>query len=231
MNVAKQLYQLQKVDQELESTEQAIKQVASQLGESQAVVEMQSKFNMERQHLEGLRKQQHTTEWDIENLVAKLKATEDDLYSGKIKNPKELSSLQQEVDSLKIRRSQLEDKALETMEQVEITTESVATINQELKLLEAEWQKQQKQLSAKMEQLETEVAELKDKLRMISDRIDPQTIDFYRDLKNRKGFAVAKVEQGVCSGCRITLAVTELQKVRSSSQVLCSSCGRILFLA
>ena len=38
MGVAKQLYQLQEVDLELESGEQALARITSQLGESQAVV-------------------------------------------------------------------------------------------------------------------------------------------------------------------------------------------------
>ena len=50
-------------------------------------------------------------------------------------------------------------------------------------------------------------------------------------LKKQKGTAVAKVEQGVCCGCRISLPSTELQRARSDSLVRCSSCGRILFLA
>ena len=41
MGVAKQLYQLQEVDLELESNEQALRQMTSQLGESRAVVRAQ----------------------------------------------------------------------------------------------------------------------------------------------------------------------------------------------
>jgi hypothetical protein len=231
MSVARQLYQLQEVDQELESTEQAITQIASQLGESQVVVRVQTKLTLEQQRLEELRRQQHSTEWEIENLSAKLTAAEEELYSGKIRNPKELTNLQHEVDSLKTRRNQLEDEALEIMEQVELALESVATISGELQTLEAEWHSQQQQLSTEMEQLKTTVSELKHKRQLLSAQADPQTVEFYHDLKKRKGAAVAKVEQGVCCGCRITLPITELQRARSGNLVQCSSCGRILFLA
>ena len=231
MNAARQLYQLQEVDQELESTEQAITQIASQLGESQAVVRVQTKLTLEQQRLEELRRQQHSAEWETENLVAKLTAAEKELYSGKIRNPKELTNLQHEVDSLKTRRDQLEDETLEIMEQVELALESIATSSGQLKTLEAEWHSQQQQLSTEMEQLKTTVSELKHKRQLLSAQIDPQTVEFYHALKKRKGAAVAKVEQGVCCGCRITLPITELQRARSDSLVQCSSCGRILFLA
>lgn len=231
MSVTKQLYQLQEVDLELESNEQALNQTTSQLGESQAVVEARSKLALEHQRLEELQRQQHSIEWEIDGITSKLVTVEEELYSGRIRNPKELADLQREADSLKARRTQLEDKALELMDQVELSTQSAATLDSELKTLETEWQSQQQQLSANLKQLEIILSNLKHKRQLLTAKIDPQTIDVYHALKNQKGTAVAKVEQGICRGCRISLPITELQRTRSGSLVRCSSCGRILFLA
>ena len=230
MSVAKQLYQLQEVELEIESNEKALAQLASQLGESQAVVRAQAKLKLKQQHLEELGRQQHSAEWEIEDLVNKLTPAEEKLYSGRIKDPKELTNLQHEVDVLRVRRNQLEDQALEVMDQVELSTASVATLSNELKTLETDWHSQQQQLSTDMEQLKTTLADLKHKRQLLSANIDPQAIEFYQGLRKQKGLAVAKVEQGVCQGCRISLPTTELQRVRSDSLVQCSSCGRILFL-
>ncbi len=231
MSVVKQLYQLQEVDLELESNEQSLNQIAAQLGESEAVVRARSKLALEHQHLEELNRQQRSIEWEIDDLTSKLVPAEKELYSGRIRNPKELANLQHEIDGLKARRDHLEDKALEIMDQVELTTKSAATINSELKILEAEWQTQQQQLSANLEQLKTILSNLKDKRQLVTAEIDPQTIEVYQELKKQKRLAVAKVEQGICRGCRISLPITELQQARSGSLVRCSSCGRILFLA
>jgi len=231
MGVAKQLYQLQEVDLELESNERALQQVTSQLGESQEVVKVRNKLASERQRLEELRRQQQSLEWEIDDIATKLTATEDKLYSGSIGSPKELANLQHEVDGLKTRRSQLEDKALDIMEQVELATASVATIDSQLKTVEAEWQSQQQQLSADMEQLKAVLSNLKHKRQTLAAEIDPRAVELYQELKNQKGTAVAKVEQGICRGCRISLSATELQRARSGSLTQCSSCGRILFLA
>ncbi len=231
MSVVKQLYQLQEVELEIESNEQALAQIASQLGESQAVVRAQTKLKLEQQHLEELRRQQHAAEWEIEDLVSKLTTAEGKLYSGRIKNPKELTNLQHEVDGLRVRRDQLEDKALAIMDRVELSTTSVATLSNELKTLEAEWHSQQQQLSTNMEQLKTTLSDLKHKRQLLSVKIDPQAIELYQELKKQRRQAVAKVEQGICRGCRISLPTTELQRARGDSLVQCSSCGRILFLA
>ena len=230
MNVTKQLYQLQDIDLELESNEQALNQIASQLGESQALVRAQTEFTQAHQHVEELKRQQHSAEWEINDLVDKLTAAEKKLYSGTITNPKELTSLQHEVDGLKARRDQLEDETLRIMAQVELATASVASIRSELKRLEAEWHNQQQQLSTDMEQLKTTLSDLKHKRQQLSANIDPSAVEFYHELKKQKGTAVAKIEQGICCGCRISLSTAELQQARSGSLVQCSSCGRILFL-
>ena len=231
MGVAKQLYQLQEVELEIESNEQVLAQIASQLGESQTVVRAQTELKSEQQHFEELGRQQHSAEWEIEDLVNKLTPAEEKLYSGKIKDSKELTNLQHEANTLKARRRQLEDKALEVMDQVELSTASRATLSNELKTLEAEWHSQQQQLSASMEQLKTTLSDLKHKRQLLSAKINPQAIGIYQELKKQKGRAVAKVEQGICHGCRILLPTTELQRARSDSLVQCSSCGRILFLS
>ena len=231
MSVVKQLHQLQEIDLELESNERAQNQIVGRLGESQEVARLKSKLAVEQERLEELRRQQHSTEWEIDDLSTRIKATEEKLYSGKIANAKELANLQRELGDLKSRRTQLEDKTLATMDQVERTTADVAGMSNELKRLEAEWQSQQQQLSADLEELKTIHSNLAQSQQQLSAEIEPQAIEVYRELKKRKGTAVAKVEQGTCRGCQISLPTSELQQARSGNLVRCSSCGRILFLA
>ncbi|MFC2010722.1 zinc ribbon domain-containing protein [Chloroflexota bacterium] len=231
MSVIKKLYQLQEVDLELESNEQSQNQIAAQLGESEAVIRVRIKLTREHQFLEESNREQHSIEWEIDDLTSKLVPSEEELYSGRIHNPKELANAQHEIDLLKARRGQLEDKVLEIMGRVELTTQNIATIESELKILEVEWQGQQKQLSASLEQLKTILSSLQEKRQLLIVEFDRQTIEVYQELKKHKGVAVAKVEQGICRGCSISLPITELQQARSGSLVRCSSCGRILFLA
>ena len=120
---------------------------------------------------------------------------------------------------------------LQIMEQVELGETSVATMSSELERLEAEWRSQQQQLSSDMEQIKTILSDLKQKRQLLSAKIDPGVVELYQGLKKQKGTAIAKVERGICWGCRISLSTTELRQARSGSLVQCSSCGRILFLA
>ena len=230
MSIARKLYQLQEIEFEIESKEQALAQCLSQLGESRAVAQLRAKQEKEQQHLEELSRQQHSAEWEIEDLGTKLAAAKETLYSGRIRSPKELASLQNEVDGLEVRRDQLEERTLETMEQVELATDNLTAISNELGASESEWRSQQQRLSAEIEQLKDLLSELEGKRQQMLAGIDSQTIDFYNQLKKQKGWAVAKVEQGTCRGCRITLSTAELQRARGEQLVECNSCRRILFL-
>jgi predicted nucleic acid-binding Zn-ribbon protein len=230
MSIARKLYQLQGFEQEIELKEQALAQCLNQLGESKAVTEAKVKLLNGQQHLEELRRQQHSAEWEIEELETKLAEAKDALYSGRIKSPKELVSLQQEVKGLEAKREQKEERTLEMMEQVELAADNLSALNSELGALEAEWHSQQQRLSAEIEQLKGLISELEEKRQLVLAGIDSQTIDYYNRLKKQKGWAVARIEQGACCGCRITLSTAELQRARGDQLVECNSCRRILFL-
>ena len=230
MGIAKQLYQLQEVDLEIESNEQSLKQMLSQLGDNQVVVRAQNRLASAQQKLDELLHQQHSMESEIDDLVSKIKTVEEQLFSGRINNPKELTNLEHEANILKNKRDQMENNALEIMSQVELAEAGVTATSSELEKLEAEWQEQQKQLSADVEKLKGDLSELGRKRQIISTEIDPKSVGAYDKLRKQKGQAVVRVEQGICRGCRIALSSSELQQARSGDLVQCSTCGRILFL-
>ena len=231
MSVAQQLYELQAVDLELESQGQALRRLKGQLGESEAVITLRRRFDAENQRLEELERNQHSLEWEIDDIANKITKGEEELYSGRIKIPKELASLQQDMEMLKGRRGELEDGVLELMEQVEATTANTGNLGSELKTLEAEWRNQQQEFKADLEQLKVLMADLRQKREALTACIDQDIIGFYDDLRKQKGTAVVGVEQGICRGCRLSLSNAELQRVRSGNLIQCTSCGRILFLA
>jgi len=231
MSAARQLYQLQELDLEIDSQEQALSQATSQLGESQAVLKLQRQLQSEQQRLEELRRKQHSAEWEIEDISTKLAPAEETLFSGRIKNPKELANLQHEVEVLKAKRNQMEEKTLEIMEQVELAESGVAKTNEQLETLKAEWQRQQQELAETVERLKAILSDLRQRRQLLSAEIPPKAVELYQGLRKEKRTAVARVEQGICRGCRISLPTTELQQARSGNLIRCSSCGRILFLA
>ncbi|MFC2044169.1 zinc ribbon domain-containing protein [Chloroflexota bacterium] len=231
MTIAKRFYQLQEVDQEIDTYERAISQIAGQVGESEVVNSIRQRLALECQQLEELKQQQRSIEWEIDEITGKMSSSEKELYGGKITNPKELTNLQREIGGLKSKRGQLEDRVLAIMGQADEAAAIILSRTGELEEFEAEWRNKQQELSASMGQLRTIRAEVENRRQLLVGEIEPQEIDVYHELKKQKGTAVAKVEQGICRGCRISLPLSELRLARGGNLVRCSSCGRILFLA
>jgi predicted nucleic acid-binding Zn-ribbon protein len=229
MSISRQLYQLQEIDQEVESDEQTLRGLAAQLGESKAVVEAKAGLISAQKHVEELAQRQRALEGEVDDLASKIAAAEGQLYSGRIGSPKELANLQHEVELLKAKRDQLEVKALEVMEQAEATEASVAADISQLEQMEAAWRRQQDDLSQQMEIYRNKLSELKQRRQQCGTGIDQQAVAAYERIRQQKGQAVARVEQGICRGCRISLPVSNLQQARGPQLVHCSSCGRILF--
>ena len=228
---ARQLYQLQALDLEIETARGSLRQIASQLGESQALVAARADLGTETQRLEDLSREQQALEWDIDDQTGKIAALEEKLYGGKVVNPKELASLQQDVESIKRRRRQIEDKALEIMEQCEQTAATVMSESDELARLEKDWRAEQQKLKRDAGALTAQLESLEQRRQEFKKSLDAGITELYEKIKAQKGNAVASVEQGICHGCRISLSQAQLQQVRTGGLVQCGNCGRVLYLA
>ena len=231
MTISSQLHDLQALDIQLRSNEQRRAEITSQLGDSREVARARQRLDALEQRLEEETKELHSSEWTADDLSTKLAKVDETLYSGRVRNPKELSGYQQESEELKERRRKAEDSALEAMARVESTTASVSDTTAELAKLEADWHSRQAELSSELEELESAYAGLTQQRAKAAANIPADAIAVYQIVQKQKGTAVARVEQGTCRGCQISLPTTELQQVRGGGLVRCSSCGRILYLA
>lgn len=231
MAITRQLYQLQELDLEIEQEEQDLAQKTGQLGVRDVLDMSQVHLDSEKQRLDELRHQHRDAEAEVDDLLSKIAAAEEQLYSGRITNPKELSSLQHEVTTMKARSDELENKALEIIDRVEAAEASVTAATGEYQKLEDAWNHQQKQLVYEIEQLKASLADLKKKRGQLAGQIDSPTLELYEKIRQQKKPAVAKVEQGICRVCRISLSASALQRARSGQPVQCGTCGRILFIS
>jgi predicted nucleic acid-binding Zn-ribbon protein len=231
MSSIQELYQLQEVEVEIESYIKTLNACLQKLGENEKLSAARSRLISIHNKLEELKKKQQGIEWSIDDMAAKLKKSTDDLYSGRINNPKELTTLQQEVNTLESRRKELEEEELEVMAQIETATAEQSAQAICFKAIESEWHSEHAALIDEAKQLKASIAELKSKREAIAAGIESRTLEYYNQLKAKKGLAIARIEQGMCRGCRISLSTAELQRVRTGQLVECSSCHRILYLA
>lgn len=233
MSKARQLYELQEIDLDLDAKKEALSHVESRLGQSNALDEARARLAFAQDRLQELKRSQREGERAAEDLRTKVAGLETKLYDGSVKNPKELSSIQEQTEHLKKRSREEEDKVLDIMTEAEAAEASLAVTATEVEDLETSWRREQTALSEEREQLLAALSDLEKRRRGLSSRVDAASLRLYEELRGkRQGRAVAKVEQGMCQGCRIVLPTRELQRARGSQDLVqCGSCERILYVS
>jgi predicted nucleic acid-binding Zn-ribbon protein len=230
MTLARTLYDLQQIDLNIQKEQETLDDINRQLGESEALTQVKAELIAEQKHLAETEKQQRDVEWEIEDLRNSIKQVNDKLYGGKSKNPKELVNLEKELDIFKAKLRQKEDDLLDLMAEIESVQDRIKINSERLGNLEGEWQREQKELAQRQAKVKSRLSDLSRKRQALAADIAKQTLELYEGIRLRKGQAVVKIEQGRCQGCRLNLAVNELQRARAGDLIQCSSCGRILCL-
>jgi predicted nucleic acid-binding Zn-ribbon protein len=230
MSLAEQLYKLQQVDLELQRRQLELDEVENRLSDNQALVAAESKLASQEEQLEGVRKKQKSSEWELEDLQEKVRKIDSKLYGGKTKDPKELVNLEKEVKGLKSQIRPKEDVLLGLMSQVEEIEAEVKITAEDIEQLKREWKQRQETLGQRKSEVETVLAKLRGERNRLEQQIDTEALNTYERIKLIRGQAVVKVEGGKCHGCHITVPTSQWQKARAGDLIQCTSCSRILYL-
>jgi len=230
MSVASKLYQLQTTEQKLRETRQVLKATASRLERNEALEAAQKELSSLQAERDARRKAQRDLEWDVEQLTAKIKDVNDQLYGGKVRNPKELVNLEQDLRSLKRHLAEKEDLLLEAMALTEGAEDRAVAVEEEATGILNAWEREKPQLEQAKAEAEVSLARLTRERETLRAGIDPSTAGLYDSIHRSSGLAVVKVEQGRCRGCNLTVPSGQWQRARSGELVQCGSCGRILYV-
>jgi predicted nucleic acid-binding Zn-ribbon protein len=230
MTSAADLLALQDIDLKRDSRRALLADIESRLGETEELIASRDAVTEAEAVLEGLRRQQRELEAQLQDLDAKIAPFETKLYDGSVRNPKELTDLQREVDSLKARRGKLDDDGLSLLDVVENATNELAARRAALQEAESEWRASQDAMTSDRERAQRESGALEAERERWTAGMDKLPLQLYENLRlKRQGRAVARVERGTCQGCRIGLPTHVVQRVRTGAVLVqCPSCERIL---
>lgn len=233
MTSSAELFALQEADLALDNARVALADTKERLGENGELVEAREAVAACRDALRAAERNFKDREWEADELRSKIEPLDRKLYEGSVRNPKELEDLQRDVVSLKRRRSELEDSALEAMEALERAQQALADAERRYQELNASHEREQQELHARKLDLDREIARLEERRAEEASGIDAAALRLYEELRSiRQGRAVAKVVGGACQGCRISLPMNLIQRARSGAGLVqCSSCERILHVS
>lgn len=230
MSASLGLFRLQQVDSQIDRAKARLDNIQKTLENDKELKSVQTRYEAANQEnlraLHGMK----NAEAEVNGLKIKIEQTESSLYGGSVKNPKELQDLQKEIASLKKHLVTLEEREIEAMMLSESTGAELEKGKIDLELIQARLGNEHKKLIDEQTELIKQMESLGQEREASLAPIDVSLLASYEDLrKQKRGVAVAEVEDGACASCGTTLNAALQQNARSQKLAYCPSCGRILF--
>ncbi|MBX6773026.1 MAG: hypothetical protein IRY83_14955 [Chloroflexi bacterium] len=231
MSDLQRLHQLQEIDLRCESLQRELQEIDAVLADESELASARAAVARLRDHLREQEQRSRELEWSISEVSSRIQQDEQRLYSGTIRNPKELEGLQRELEQRKAQRSRLEDQELELLDAIEKTQADLAAAEAELNRIATAVAERNQELLSRRASVQGQLDEAIGERGRLSAQVAPSALAQYEQLRRAKrGLAVSRIERATCQGCRIALPLGLVQRVRAGRDLIfCPSCGRILY--
>ncbi len=225
------LYRLQQIDSQIDQIKNRLKAIEIALTADKSVRLAQKRQEGSQKALKHEQMKLRKAEQDVQAQRVKIEQSESTLYGGKVRNPKELQDLQNEVAALKRYLSVLEDRLLEAMIVVDTAEEELHADTERLENVMAQFAAQHNDLTKEKEGLRTDLIRLEGQSEATTSSIPEEDLVIYQQLRiARSGIAVARIVDKCCAACGTTLNAALLHAARSPNQMSrCDGCNRILY--
>lgn len=167
---------------------------------------------------------------EVEAHRARVQTRQRDLMSGRLKNSSELMRLDHEVQALKAKLREEEDRELELMEKQEEAQKELERLGAELGAAEQRAEVARPVLEERLRGADVELAEVEAELGSVWSALPSDWQAAYHRVQSRLADPVAQVDHAQCQRCRVGVTSNGMQVLRKGSVVLCDNCGRLLVM-
>ena len=222
--------------QELDTTLARLRRRRTQLPERAELAGMQGEltaakdaFMAVQRELDAQNAEISRFEDDVETVRARRRRDEELLAVST--SPKEAQALQDELDVLARRQSELEDRERELMEANEATQASYAEASQALASVDARRGELTGAIAAAEGGIDAELAQTAEARAGLAAEVQGDLLDLYERTRARGGVGAARLRGNVSEGSNMALAPAELSDIRAAAAdevVFCPQSGAIL---
>jgi len=225
------LHRLQQTDSQTDKARARLQIILKTLEDDADLRHAKEQVEKAASGLEATQRALHQAETAVSDQRIKIEQAESSLYSGSVRNPKELQDLQNDVASLKRYYITLEDRQIEAMQALETAESLSQAAHTNLQTTTVQLLQQNQSLAGERDQLLKVVETLDAERQAIVAAIPADLLTRYETLRQqRSGVAVSSISENSCSACGSTLTPSHAQNARLSSElVYCPTCGRILY--
>ena len=224
---------LAEIDLKIASLNQKAKTLPEIQSHKELVIEFETTRDLRiaaETELSDLSGEINRSETDVEQVVKRIEKDESRLNAGQ-GTPKELEQMQHELISLNARRSELEEIELEVM----VRAEGIKDRISELKVKENDLANKVAEAAvlkdAALAEIDKELKIATSKRQEILPLVEKALIDLYEKIRSNGGVGAAKLANGQCGGCNLTINAGDLSKLLALPEdeiARCEECRCIL---
>jgi uncharacterized protein len=178
-----------------------------------------------------LTREQAKAEADVEQVRSRIDRDRKRLDAGQVSSPRELSSLQSEIESLHRRQADLEEIALDVMERREAVDGRIAALTAEASRVGAAHDDAVIRRDAMLGEIVATEAKVGKQRAVVADGVPADVLALYDKLRQQYGVGAAALRRSRCEGCHLALGTVDLNRLGAAApdEVLrCEECRRIL---
>ena len=230
MSKAELLLDLQDIDSAIDRLNRRLTEIRAALHETDELIAARSALRAAVESVTQKRAHRKDLELADASLETRIKEADRRLYSGAVKNPKELLDLQNDIASSKKQKDTLDDQLFAAMVTLEEAEAGLNACSDTLLGVEAEWRASQGDLASELTQLEQELSARTAEQTEARAALSATDLAQYDQLRRRKGgVAVVEMEGSMCGACGVRVTAHILQQLSQAEHLArCGNCERIL---
>ncbi len=229
----KMLWKLQEIDLAIKEIENEIENSPLRREAEEAAERLADRdqdLDEAEQALREQRKKLKRGELDLETIASEHSELHQRLYSGEVKNIKELEQMELKLRSVSQNQLTVEEELLSMMESIEEMERQIEFLAVQKKETAADLQQRRRRLDEKLANLGGDLENLQGRREDTVAQIEPRYLERYRELAGRyHGRGLARVIKDICQGCNVFISSAQrVYLYDPQAMVYCESCGRLL---
>ncbi len=150
---------------------------------------------------------------------------------GQVKNPRELSAIQREIESTRRMANTRTEEILKIKQAVEEAEGRLAGMNDSFAGVKTQADAERTRLANTQKKLEAKLGKLEDGRQDLKSQVETDTMRTYDRIRRRVGgLAFVAVSDGRCLACKMHVPHQTFVSLRKGEEIhSCESCGRLLY--
>ncbi|MBE7558596.1 hypothetical protein HS125_06510 [bacterium] len=185
-------------------------------------------YHQQKEHHRQLLAEQHGAESDLSGYEAQLAKKQGQMHE--VKTNKEYQTALHEIEVLKQKIAETEERILLAMERVTEQEARLAGLKKALDEEEALHKERLSFLEQKLAAARSELAHIDPDIAALEKTGSPDLLAAFHRLLRVRGRAVVPVDERTCGGCHATLTPNKIELVKYGQQIeYCDNCQRVLY--